>query len=106
MTSNELLHAVDVALEFLKLNKLCSVSEDDSAYYFTGCTDDGFGYTGGASCRVEKGTFKCEYRYVGDKYWNKTSAKKLPFPPERSDVFMKLRIPYGDNGEYFELDDG
>ena len=100
---NTLISAIDAALSELRLNKICHAVEDEDAYYFTGCSDNGEGFTGGACVSVDKGTMLCQHCAHDDPCWN-TPKRKIEIPKERSDVFMKQRIYYGIDNEYYELD--
>ena len=88
MMSSNVIRAIDAALTMLKLNKLCFAAEDNEAYYFTGCGDNGERICGEAACRVDKKTFASEPCYHTSSYWN-TQKKKVEIPKERKSVFIE-----------------
>ena len=90
MTSDKLVRAIDLALDFLKLNKLCSAMEDDEAFYLTGCKDNGEPYYCPTVCRVEKNTLECSLFLHTDPRWYEPK-KPVPFPDERKNVFVESK---------------
>ena len=89
-----LVEAIDIALETLELNKLCRAVEDDEAYYFTGCGDNGEPIFAATTVRVYKDTLKCEPCYYTDKCWNSPKSE-VAIPKERQSVFIERKeIPW------------
>lgn len=88
MSSDNLIKAIDAALDMLGLNRICRAVEDDKAYYFTGCGDNGERIRGCACCCVEKGTLKCRPCYYDDPCWN-TPKTIVEIPEERKSVFIE-----------------
>lgn len=94
---NNLLEAIDTALQFLGLNKLCRAVEDVQAWYFTGCGDNGEPLFTEAACRVDKKTLECTRAPHGDPCWA-TPKKPVEIPAERRGVFTRRK-------ELWELED-
>ncbi len=91
MTSKtELILAIDAALKTLGLSKIFYAVEDDDAYYFTGCADDGERIRANTTCRVNKDTLISDICYHDDACWQ-TEKTEVKFPKERKDVFIKLK---------------
>lgn len=82
--------AIDKALETLKLNRLCRAVEDEEAFYFTGCGDNGEPIFGAATCCVFKNTMECEPVYHDNPCWG-TPKKTAKIPDTRKTVFVERR---------------
>ncbi len=80
-----LIKAIDIALKTLELNKLCRAVEDDEAYYFTGCGDNGEPIFGCACCQVEKKSLRCTVFYHDDPDWE-TPKTAVSIPHSRKSV--------------------
>lgn len=89
MTSEDILYAVDTSLQFLRVNKLCKIFEDDNAYYLTGCGDNGEVLYVPVICRVDKKTREhSRLSHTDPEFW--TPKRFLPFPPERKNIFIEI----------------
>ena len=86
--------AIDAALEFLNADKLCYAAEDDEAYYFTACGDDGKPLYAPSCCRVSKMTLSVSMCYHDDPAW-KTPKKEITFPKERMSHYIPAEKVWG-----------
>ena len=90
MSNKNVVKAIEAGLDLLKVNKICYLSEDEDAYYMTGCGDDGEMIVGAACCKVDKRTGIAEHCYYDDPAWE-TPKVAVEVPDERKSVFVELK---------------